>query len=158
MAREPKTSLALPKIDTEEKSLDLRLRLKGKAAVDLTEYQAAYAEANGAIELEILAATSWRRSSRRTKASRPGGAAAPPAPRARPPEAGRRASSPVPPPLLVRGGSPPTVTSADVAARSPRLSLTRSNHAAESGDELAVFRLVAGSISKVRGPPWVGVA
>ncbi len=55
MAREPKTSLALPKIDTEEKSLDLRLRLKGKAAVDLTEYQAAYAEANGAIELEILA-------------------------------------------------------------------------------------------------------
>lgn len=55
MARDPKTSLALPKIDTEEKSLDLRLRLKGKAAVDLSDYQAAYAEANGPIELEILA-------------------------------------------------------------------------------------------------------
>ena len=55
MAREPKTSLALPKIDTEEKSIDMRLRLKGKAAVDLTEYQAAYAEANGPIDLEVLA-------------------------------------------------------------------------------------------------------
>ena len=56
MAREAKTGLALPKLDTEEKSVDLRLRLKGKAAVDLAEYQAAYAEANGAIELELLAA------------------------------------------------------------------------------------------------------
>lgn len=56
MAREAKTSLALPKIDTEEKVVDLRLKLKGKAAVDLAEYQAAYAEENGAIELEILAA------------------------------------------------------------------------------------------------------
>lgn len=55
MARDPKTSLALPKIDIEEKSIDVRLRLKGKAAVDLTEYQAAYAEANGAIDLEVLA-------------------------------------------------------------------------------------------------------
>lgn len=55
MARDAKTSLALPKIDTEEKSIDVRLRLKGKAAVDLTEYQAAYAEANGAIDLELLA-------------------------------------------------------------------------------------------------------
>ncbi|ODT84948.1 DUF2274 domain-containing protein [Phenylobacterium sp. SCN 70-31] len=56
MAREAKTSLALPKIDTEEKMVDLRLKLKGKAAVDLAEYQAAYAEENGAIELDILAA------------------------------------------------------------------------------------------------------
>jgi len=55
MARDAKTSLALPKIDTEEKAIDVRLRLKGKAAVDLTDYQAAYAEANGPIELEILA-------------------------------------------------------------------------------------------------------
>lgn len=32
MARDAKTSLALPKIDTEEKSIDVRLRLKGKSA------------------------------------------------------------------------------------------------------------------------------
>lgn len=56
MAREAKTSLALPKLDTEEKVVDLRLKLKGKAAVDLAEYQAAYAEENGAIELDVLAA------------------------------------------------------------------------------------------------------
>lgn len=56
MPREAKTGLALPKIDTEEKLVDLRLKLKGKAAIDLAEYQAAYAEENGAIELDILAA------------------------------------------------------------------------------------------------------
>lgn len=56
MAREPKTGLALAKIELEEKSIDLRLRLKGKSAVDLADYQAAYAEANGEIDLEVLAA------------------------------------------------------------------------------------------------------
>lgn len=56
MAREAKTGLALAKIELEEKSVDLRLRLKGKAAVDLADYQAAYKEANGEIELEVLAA------------------------------------------------------------------------------------------------------
>ncbi len=41
----------------EEKALDVRLRLKGKAAVDLADYQRAYAETNGhAVELEHLAA------------------------------------------------------------------------------------------------------
>ena len=57
MARESKTTLALPKIDLEEKTLDVRLRLKGKAAVDLADYQRAYAETNGhAVELDHLAA------------------------------------------------------------------------------------------------------
>lgn len=57
MARETKTTLALPKIDLEEKALDVRLRLKGKAAVDLADYQRAYAETNGhAVELDHLAA------------------------------------------------------------------------------------------------------
>ena len=47
--------LALPKIDLEEKSLEVRLRLKGKAAVDLADYQRAYQALNGApIEAEPL--------------------------------------------------------------------------------------------------------
>ena len=56
MAREPKTTLALPKLDTEEKSLDVRLRLKGKAGVDLADYQRAYAAENGPIETELMVA------------------------------------------------------------------------------------------------------
>ncbi|MEW5688174.1 MAG: DUF2274 domain-containing protein [Pseudomonadota bacterium] len=56
MAREPKTTLALPKLDTEEKLLDIRLRLKGKAAVDLADYQRAYTAENGPIEPELLVA------------------------------------------------------------------------------------------------------
>ena len=56
MARAKSTALALPKIDTEEKTLELRLKLKGKVAVDLADYRAAYEEANGPIEPEQLAA------------------------------------------------------------------------------------------------------
>ena len=57
MARETKTTLALPKIDLEEKTTDLKLRLKGKLAVDLADYLRAYVETNGhAVELEHLAA------------------------------------------------------------------------------------------------------
>lgn len=56
MAREPKTTLALPKIDTGEKTLDVRLRLKGKSAVDLADYLRAYVATNGPIELDQLAA------------------------------------------------------------------------------------------------------
>ena len=52
MAREPRTTLALPKLDTEEKTLDVRLRLKGKAAVDLADYQRAY----GLFDEETIAA------------------------------------------------------------------------------------------------------
>lgn len=55
MARETKTTLALPKIDLEEKALDVRLRLKGKAAVDLADYLRAYVETNGQpVELDQL--------------------------------------------------------------------------------------------------------
>lgn len=55
MARSP-SPLALPKIEKEEKTLDLRLRLKGRAALDLTEYQKAYeAEHGEAIDTELLA-------------------------------------------------------------------------------------------------------
>lgn len=57
MAKPPTTTLALPKIDLEEKSLDVRLRLKGKAAIDFQDYQRAYEAANGEkVEPEVLAA------------------------------------------------------------------------------------------------------
>jgi len=54
MARTPTTTLALSKIDIEEKSTDLRLRLKGRLAVDLADYLRAYGEANGPIDLDVL--------------------------------------------------------------------------------------------------------
>lgn len=55
MARPPAPPLALAKIDLEEKSLEVRLRLKGKAAVDLADYQRAYQAANGqAVDPEPL--------------------------------------------------------------------------------------------------------
>ncbi len=55
MARPPAPPLALAKIDLEEKSLEVRLRLKGKAAIDLADYQRAYQAANGqAVEAEPL--------------------------------------------------------------------------------------------------------
>lgn len=55
MAKTP-SSLALPELDREEKTLDLRLRLRGRAAVDLTEYQQAYEADHGeTIETELLA-------------------------------------------------------------------------------------------------------
>ena len=55
MARETKTTLALPKIDLEEKTTDLKLRLKGKLAVDLANYLRAYVETNGQpIDLDQL--------------------------------------------------------------------------------------------------------
>ena len=50
------SSLALPKFDKEEKALDLRLRLKGRAALDLLDYQKAYEADHGEpIDPEILA-------------------------------------------------------------------------------------------------------
>ena len=53
----PPTALALSKIDLEEKTLDVRLRLKGKAALDLLDYQRAYEAAHGEkVEPEVLAA------------------------------------------------------------------------------------------------------
>ena len=55
MAKAPTNTLALARIDTEEKLLDVRLRLKGKAAVDLADYQRAYAATTGeSVEPEIL--------------------------------------------------------------------------------------------------------
>lgn len=57
MAKAP-VPLALPKIDLEEKTLEVRLRLKGAAAVDLADYQRAYQALNGeAIEPEPLVAS-----------------------------------------------------------------------------------------------------
>ena len=47
MAHDTKMTLALPKIDLEEKTTDLKLRLKGKLAVDLADYLRAYVETNG---------------------------------------------------------------------------------------------------------------
>ena len=56
MARTSTTALAVTRIETEEKTTDLRLRLKGKLAVDLADYLRAYVETNGghAVELDQL--------------------------------------------------------------------------------------------------------
>ena len=55
MARSP-ANLALPKFEREERTLDLRLRLKGRPALDLAEYQKAYeAEHGEPIDTELLA-------------------------------------------------------------------------------------------------------
>ena len=56
MARTSTPSLAVSRIETEEKTTDLRLRLKGKLAVDLADYLRAYVETNGghAVELDQL--------------------------------------------------------------------------------------------------------
>jgi hypothetical protein len=54
MARTPMTTLAIPKIELEEKTTDLKLRLKGRIALDLADYLRAYGEANGPIDLDLL--------------------------------------------------------------------------------------------------------
>ena len=55
MARQPSTTLALSRIETEEKTTDLKLRLKGKLAIDLADYLRAYVETNGqSVELDQL--------------------------------------------------------------------------------------------------------
>ncbi|HZL19129.1 MAG TPA: DUF2274 domain-containing protein [Polyangia bacterium] len=55
MARQPSTTLALTRIETEEKTTDLKLRLKGKLAVDLADYLRAYVETNGqSVDLDQL--------------------------------------------------------------------------------------------------------
>ncbi len=55
MTRPAKPTLSLAKIDLEEKVTDLRLRLRGKLAVDLVDYQRAYAQSNAQdIALEQL--------------------------------------------------------------------------------------------------------
>lgn len=54
MARTSTTTLAIAKIELEEKTTDLRLRLKGKIAVDLADYLRAYGESNGPIDLDLL--------------------------------------------------------------------------------------------------------
>lgn len=56
MPRPSPSSLALPKFEKEEKALDLRLRLKGRAALDLLEYQRAYEADHGEpIDPDMLA-------------------------------------------------------------------------------------------------------
>lgn len=55
MQRTP-PELAIPKLDKEEKSLDLRLRLRGRAALDLIDYGKAYEATHGEpIDPELLA-------------------------------------------------------------------------------------------------------
>ena len=53
MPRTTTPSLAISRIETEEKTTDLRLRLNGKLAVDLADYLRAYAETNGGHEIEL---------------------------------------------------------------------------------------------------------
>jgi hypothetical protein len=55
MTRPAKPTLSLAKLDLEEKVTDLRLRLRGKLAFDLVDYQRAYAQSNAQdIALEQL--------------------------------------------------------------------------------------------------------
>ena len=55
MTRPTKPTLSLAKIDLEAKVTDLRLRLRGKLAIDLVDYQRAYAQSNAQdIALEQL--------------------------------------------------------------------------------------------------------
>ena len=55
MAKPPAPPIALAKLDLEEKTLEVRLRLKGKAAVDVADYLRAYQAAHGqAVEAEPL--------------------------------------------------------------------------------------------------------
>ena len=55
MAPPAKPILALGRIDLEEKVTDLRLKLRGKLAVDLADYQRAFAQSNAQqIELDQL--------------------------------------------------------------------------------------------------------
>jgi len=65
MARLQTTTQALTKIELEAKTTDLKLRLKGKIAVDLADYARAYGEAHGRVELEMIVAhmlgRSWTR-------------------------------------------------------------------------------------------------
>lgn len=54
----PPVPLALGKVDLEEKTLEVKLRLKGAAAGDLADYQRAYQALNGEpIEAEPLVAS-----------------------------------------------------------------------------------------------------
>ena len=47
MAKAPSpTPLALPKIELEEKSLEVKFRLKGRSAVDLLDYKRAHQALN----------------------------------------------------------------------------------------------------------------
>jgi hypothetical protein len=56
MAKSPALApLALPKIDLEEKSLEVKFRLKGRAAVDLLDYKRAHQALNGQeVDIELL--------------------------------------------------------------------------------------------------------
>ncbi|MBV9511527.1 MAG: DUF2274 domain-containing protein [Caulobacteraceae bacterium] len=55
MAKSPSAPIALAKLDLEEKTLEVRLRFKGKAALDVADYQRAYQAAHGqAVEAEPL--------------------------------------------------------------------------------------------------------
>jgi len=55
MGKTPASPIALAKVDLEEKTLEVRLRLKGKGAIDVADYQRAYQAAHGqAIEVEPL--------------------------------------------------------------------------------------------------------
>ncbi len=55
MAKSPSPPIALAKLDLDEKSLEVRLRFKGKPASDVIDYLRAYQAAHGhAVEAEPL--------------------------------------------------------------------------------------------------------
>ena len=55
MAKAPSPPIGLAKLDLEEKTREVRLRFKGKAAADVADYQRAYQAAHSqAVEAEPL--------------------------------------------------------------------------------------------------------
>ena len=55
MAKSPSPPIALPKLDLEERTLEVRLRLKGRAAIDVADYLRAYQVHHGqAVDAEPL--------------------------------------------------------------------------------------------------------
>ena len=55
MAKAPSPPIGLAKLDLEEKTLEVRLRFKGRAAADVADYQRAYQAAHSqAVEAEPL--------------------------------------------------------------------------------------------------------
>ena len=56
MAKAPSpTPLALPKIELEEKSLEVKFRLKGRSAIDLLDYKRAHQALNEQdVDIELL--------------------------------------------------------------------------------------------------------
>ena len=80
MAKAPNAAVALPRLDKEEKTLDVRVRLKGRAAIDLADYQKFYEEDHGeTYDTAAMIAHILTTCTRRRRATGGRGAGVPPA-------------------------------------------------------------------------------